>query len=57
MEGNIIKLLKNVGKYLYDPRVGRNLLNTSSKAHTTKVQFEGCDKTKIKYFLVRGEVH
>lgn len=57
MEGNIIILLKNVENYLYDPKVGKNLLNKSSKAHTTGIQFERCDKTKIKYFLVRGEVH
>lgn len=56
MEGDI-KLYENIEKYFYDPGVGKNLLNKIPKAYTIKVQFDGFDKTKIKYFLATDEVY
>lgn len=57
MEGNIKKLYKNVEKYFCDPGIGKNLLNKIPQAYVIKMQFDGCDEIKIKYFLVRGTVY
>lgn len=57
MEGNIKKLYKNVEKYFYDPGIGKNLLNKIPQADAIKMQFDGFDEIKIKYFLVRGTVY